>query len=79
MSVGHSDEGVGLGSYLIKYKGNCDSLGEWRHLVHCQVAQSGLGAFLVRVEDLVPSRSHVSASLSGKGGGLSSFQVRYTC
>ena len=36
VSVGHSDEQVG-------YKGNCHSLGEWRHLVSYQVAQSRTG------------------------------------
>ena len=39
----------------------------------------GLGAFMVRVEDLVPSRSDVSASLSSEGGGLVPFRVRYKC
>ena len=36
VSVGHSDEQVGC-------KGNCHSLGEWRHLVSYQVAQSRTG------------------------------------
>ena len=43
VSVGHSGEGVGLVSYQIRYEGNCHSLGEWRHLVCYQVAQSGTG------------------------------------
>ena len=34
VSAGHSDEGVGLVSYQVIYKGNYHSLGEWRHLVH---------------------------------------------
>ena len=33
VSVGHSDEQV-------KCKGNCHSLGEWRHLVSYHVARS---------------------------------------
>ena len=37
----------------------------------------GLGAFLTRVEDFVPSRSYVSASHSGKGVGFGSYKVRY--
>ena len=36
VSVGHSDEQVGC-------KGNCHSLGEWRHLVSYQVAQFRTG------------------------------------
>ena len=36
VSVGHFDEQVGC-------KGNCHSLGEWRHLVSYQVAQSRTG------------------------------------
>ena len=36
MSAGHSNEQV-------RCKGNCHSLGEWRHLVRYQVAQSGTG------------------------------------
>ena len=43
VSAGHSGEGVGLVSYQVKYKGNCHSPGEWRHLVRYQVAQSGTG------------------------------------
>ena len=60
VSVGHSDEGVGLGSYQIRYKGNCHSSREWRHLVHYQVAQPanrghsgegvGFGSYQVRCE-----------------------------
>ena len=79
VSAGHSSEGVGFGSYQVRYKGNYNSPGEWRHLVRYQVAQSRTGDFLARVEDLVPSRADVSASLSGEGGGLVSFQVRYKC
>ena len=37
----------------------------------------GLGVFLMRVEDLVPSRSDVSAGHSGEGVGLVSYQVIY--
>ena len=36
-----------------------------------------LGAFLMRVEDLVPSRSYVSVGHSGEGVGFISYQVRY--
>ena len=43
VSVGHSGEGVGFGSYQVRYKGNCHSSGEWRHLVCYQVAQSRTG------------------------------------
>ena len=43
VSAGHSGEGVGFGSYQVRYKGNCHSPGEWRHLVRYQVAQSGTG------------------------------------
>ena len=55
VSVGHSDEQVGC-------KGNCHSLGEWRHLVSYQVAQSRRtgGHFDVTV-GLVPTRSDMSA------------------
>ena len=56
VSVGHSDEQVGC-------KGNCHSLGEWRHLVSYQVAQSrrtrGHSDMTV---GLVPTRSDMSAS-----------------
>ena len=43
VSAGHSSEGVGLVSYQVIYKGKYHSLGEWRHKVHYQVAQSGTG------------------------------------
>ena len=43
VSVGHSNEGVGFGSYQTRCKGNFHSLGEWRHLVRYQVAQFGTG------------------------------------
>ena len=43
VSVGHSGEGVGFGSYQVRYKGNYHSPGEWMHLVRYQVAQSGTG------------------------------------
>ena len=58
VSVGHSDEQVGC-------KGNCYSLGEWRHLVRYQVAQSRRtrGHFDLTI-GLVPTRSDVSASPS---------------
>ena len=48
VSVGHSGKCVGLVSYQVKYKGNCDSLGEWRHLVRYQVAQSGTGGHSIK-------------------------------
>ena len=58
MSVGHSDEQV-------RCKGNFHSLGEWRHLVSYQVAQSmrtrGHSDMTV---GLVPTRSVMSASPS---------------
>ena len=61
MSVGHSDEGVGLSSYHIRYKGNCHSSREWRHLVHDQVAQFGTGGHSDENVGLVPTRSDVIA------------------
>ena len=43
VSAGHSGEGVGLVSYQVRYKGNYhSSRGEWRHLIHYQVAQYGI-------------------------------------
>ena len=51
--VGHSDEQVGC-------KGNCHSLGEWRHLVSYQVAQLGTGGHYDMTLGLVPTRSYVS-------------------
>ena len=55
VSVVHSDEQVG-------YKGNCHSLGEWRHLVSYQVAQSRTGGHSDVTVGLVPTRSDMSAS-----------------
>ena len=43
MSAGHFGDGVGFVSYQVRYKGNCHSLGEWRHLVCYQVAQFETG------------------------------------
>ena len=58
VSVGHSDEQVGC-------KGNCHSLGEWKHLVSYQVAQSRrTGGHSKMTVGLVPTKSDVSASLS---------------
>ena len=57
VSVGHSDEQVGC-------KGNCHSLGEWRHLVSYQVAQSRTGGHSDMIVGLVPTRSDMSASPS---------------
>ena len=48
MSVGHSDEQVGC-------KGNCHSLGEWRHLVSYQVAQSRTGGHSDMTVGCVPT------------------------
>ena len=58
VSVGHSDEQV-------RYNGNYYSLGEWRHLVSYQVAQSRRteGHFNMTI-GLVPTRSDMSASPS---------------
>ena len=58
VSVGHFDEQVGC-------KGNCHSLGEWRHLVSYQVAQSRRtrGHSDITV-GLVPTRLDMSASPS---------------
>ena len=54
VSVGHSDEQVGC-------KGNFHSLGEWRHLVSYQVAQSrrSRGDSDMTI-GLVPTRSDVN-------------------
>ena len=58
VSVGHSDEQVGC-------KGNYHSLGEWRHLVGYQVAQSRrTGGHSDMTIGLVPTRSDISASPS---------------
>ena len=55
VSVVHFDEQVG-------YKGNCHSLGEWRHLVSYQVAQSRrTGGHSNMTVGLVPTRLDVSA------------------
>ena len=48
VSAGHSGEGVGFGSYQVRYKGNFHSPGEWRHLVRYQVAQSGIGGISIK-------------------------------
>ena len=56
MSVGHSDEQV-------RCKGNCHTLGEWRHLVSYQVSQSGTGGHSDVTIGLVPTRLDVSACL----------------
>ena len=57
VSVGHFDEQVGC-------KGNCHSLGEWRHLVSYQVAQSRrIGGHSDMTIGFVPTRSDVSAFL----------------
>ena len=64
VSVGHSDEQVGC-------KGNCHSLGEWRH--RYQVAQSRrTGGHSDMTVGLVPTRSDVSAWPSNE-------QVRCNC
>ena len=54
VSVGHSDEQVGC-------KGNCHSLGEWRHLVSYQVAQSRTMGHSDMTVGLLPTRSDMSA------------------
>ena len=54
--VCHSDEQIGC-------KGNCHSLGEWRHLVSYQVAQLRTGGHSDVTVGLVPTRSDVSACL----------------
>ena len=54
VSVGHSDEQV-------ECKGNFHSLGEWRHLVNYQVAQSRIGGHFDMTVGLVPTRSDMSA------------------
>ena len=53
VSVGHSDEQVGC-------KGNCHSIGEWRHLVSYQVAQSRTGGHSDVNLGLVPIRLDMS-------------------
>ena len=58
VSVGHFDEQV-------RCKGNCHSLGEWRHLVSYQVAQlRRTGGHSNMTIGLVPTRSDVSACIS---------------
>ena len=57
VSVGHSDKQV-------RCKGNCHSLGEWRHLVSYQVAQLRAGGHSDVTIGLVPTRSDMSASPS---------------
>ena len=58
VSVGHSNEQVGC-------KGNFHSLGEWRHLVSYQVAQSRrTGGHSDMTVGLVPTRLDVSARFS---------------
>ena len=63
MSVGHFDEQVGC-------KGNCHSLGEWRHLVSYQVAQSRTGGHSDMMVGLVLTGLDVSASLFKHADGL---------
>ena len=55
VSVGHFDE-------QIRCKGNYHSLGEWRHLVIYQVAQSRTGGHSDMTVGLVPTSSDMSAS-----------------
>ena len=57
VGAGHSDEQVGC-------KGNYHSLGEWRHLVSYQVAQSRTGVYYDMTVGLVPTRSNMIASPS---------------
>ena len=57
MSAGHSNK-------YVKCKVYCHSLGEWRHLVSYQVAQSRTGGLSDETVGLVPTRSYVSACLS---------------
>ena len=59
VNVGHSDKQV-------RCKGNCHSLGEWRHLVSYQVAQSGTGGHSDVTIGLVPTRSDMSACHSNE-------------
>ena len=55
VSVGHSNEQV-------RCKGNCHSLGEWRHLVSYQVAQSRrTGDHFDMTIQLLPTRLDMSA------------------
>ena len=54
VSVGHSDEQA-------RCKGNCHSLGEWRHLVSYQVVQSGTWGHSDVTVGLVPTRLDMSA------------------
>ena len=54
VSVSHSNEQVGC-------KGNYHSLGEWRHLVSYQLAQSRTGRHFDMTVGLVPTRSDMSA------------------
>ena len=56
VSVGHFDEQVGC-------KGNCHSLGEWRHLVSYQVAQSRTRGHFDMTVGLIFTGSYVSARL----------------
>ena len=67
VSVGHFGKGVGFVSYQVRYKGNFHSLGEWRHLVHYQVAQCGTGGHSVMVRGFISFQVDVSASLFGDG------------
>ena len=57
VGVGHSDEQVAC-------KGNFHSLGEWRHLVSYEVAQSSTGVHSNVTVGLVPTRLDMSASPS---------------
>ena len=56
MSAGHCNE-------YVECKGYYHSLGEWRHLVNYQVAQSGTGVHYDMIVGLVPLGSYVSARL----------------
>ena len=57
-----SDVGAGHFNEEVGCKGNCHSLGEWRHLVNYQVAHSRrTGGHSDTTVGLVPTRSNVSA------------------
>ena len=59
-----SDVGARHSNKQVRCKGNCHSLGEWRHLVSYQVAQSRIGGHSDMIVGLVPTRSYMSASPS---------------
>ena len=63
MSVGHSNEQVGC-------KGNCHSLGEWRHLVSYQVAESRTEGHSDMMVGLLLTGSDVSVRLFEHADGL---------